>query len=214
MFDRPPGESEFRSWVLVALWSGLIFATIPFAPLAVKHVGRALGSSALTIILALLAAAALAGVLGWLVHRGKTDMGGFAWFAATSALLMALMTVLRPASPAEAFHYLEYGVLGLLLFRALTHRVRDWSIYIFAVLIGAMIGTADEVIQWLTPKRYFEFADIALNVTGVALAQAMLAGAVRPQIISGWPDAQQWRQVALLAGALALMLALCLAIPS
>ncbi|MGH6947935.1 MAG: VanZ family protein, partial [Kiloniellales bacterium] len=87
-------------------------------------------------------------------------------------------------SASEALHFIEYGVLGFLLFGALSHRTRDWGIYLAAALLGAIIGTIDEAIQWLTPRRYWALADIRLNVTAVLLVQGAIALGLKPKIIA------------------------------
>ena len=89
---------------------------------------------------------------------------------------------------------MQYGVLSVLLFRAFTHRVRDYSIYFAAAITGTIVGMIDETIQWLTPGRYFGLRDIWLNFTAVALVQTALAAGVRPEIVSGWPDGTSLRR--------------------
>ncbi len=79
---------------------------------------------------------------------------------------------LKAGSPEEAVHYLQYGMLSLLLYRAFTHRVRDYSIYAAVIIAGTMVGMVDETVQWLTPGRHFGVRDIWLNFTAVALVQA------------------------------------------
>ena len=98
-------------------------------------------------------------------------------------------TIRLSANPEEAVHFLEYGVLGLLIYRALTHRVKDVSIYFMALMIGAMVGMMDEAIQWVTPKRFWGLNDIWLNFFAVGLTQVAFAKGLRPSIISGRPGA-------------------------
>ncbi len=195
MLDRPPRETEFLSWTYVFVCTGFIFLTIPFAADVAGYVGRTFGGLVITTTFAILAAAALTWVLLVLIKRGKTSSVGYMWFAATACTLMFLIAWRASPFPAESFHYIEYGFLGMLLYRALSHRIRNYSIYALAIIIGTLIGFCDEAIQWLTPGRYFQLADVWLNFTGVALAQVMLAAAVRPTIISGWPDAARLRRV-------------------
>ncbi len=73
--------------------------------------------------------------------------------------------------PEEAVHFLEYGVLGLLLYRALSFRVLDATVFVAAALVGVIVGTVDEIIQWIVPGRYFDFRDIALNGGASVLVQ-------------------------------------------
>jgi len=73
--------------------------------------------------------------------------------------------------PEEAVHFLEYGVLGILLYRAFEDRVPDPTVYVAATLTGLLAGTVDEFIQWLVPGRFWDFRDIVLNGGAVALVQ-------------------------------------------
>ena len=88
-------------------------------------------------------------------------------------------------SPEEASHFLEYGLLGFFLFKSLSHQVRDKSIYFTATLFALLIGTFDEILQWITPQRYWDFRDVGLNCLSGGLFQLAIWKAVRPKIIYG-----------------------------
>ncbi|MBD3871962.1 MAG: VanZ family protein, partial [Acidobacteria bacterium] len=60
--------------------------------------------------------------------------------------------------PEEAVHFLEYGVLGVLLFRALSTHIHDGSVFAAGALIGILVGIFDEIIQWFVPGRYWSKA--------------------------------------------------------
>ncbi|NCF37689.1 MAG: hypothetical protein GWP56_15130 [Gammaproteobacteria bacterium] len=110
--------------------------------------------------------------------------------------------------PEEAIHVSEYGILGLLVYRALTHRVRDFSIYLMAALVVAMIGVIDEYIQWLTPSRVFDLRDIRTNAIAGALSQLAIFLGLRPSIIHGMPAAINWSRLCYLGIAALALLAL------
>ena len=100
-------------------------------------------------------------------------------------LVFVWSTLELRSSPEEAVHFVQYGVLGLLIFRALAHSIRDPTIYGTAVAIGASIGIVDEVIQWLTPERFWGLRDIWFNFVGVALTMVGIALGTRPSSIRG-----------------------------
>lgn len=213
MLDRPPVEREAVSWALAAGWTVVIYVTIPFAGDVARAVSRQFGGGiALTVILAMLVALLLACVLFLLIRRGRTSAASYMWFATIACTLLLLMTWFRSPYPAETLHYLQYGVLSMLLYRALSHRIRDCTIYPAAVFLGTAAGTLDEVIQWLTPGRYFDLDDVVLNFTGVVLVQLLLGLAVRPAIISGRPDGRSLGRLCLIAAFSVLPLALCHAV--
>lgn len=87
--------------------------------------------------------------------------------------------------PEETVHFLEYGLLSFLIFRALLHRVRDKSIYLTTSLLALLIGTFDEILQWITPERYWDFRDAGLNGLSAGLLQIVLWKVIKPKEISG-----------------------------
>jgi len=210
VFDRPPREPEWLSWLFVVVWSAAIYATIPFTRLLTSYVGDTWGREAFTYgVIAVIVLAALAALVG-LLRRPQTSTGGLLWLLAIAAVLVWLTLWLGAGSPEEALHFVQYGPLGLLLFRAFVHRIRDVSIYAAAAITGGIVGTVDEVIQWLTPGRYFGLHDVGLNFLAVALVQVAIAAGVRPAIISGWPDGAGLRRLCYLAALAVAVLGLCL----
>lgn len=67
----------------------------------------------------------------------------------------------------ERFHFLEYGLVGFLFYRA-TKPARDPSIFMATLLWGALAGTCEEWVQWLVPRRVGEARDVALDLYAVA----------------------------------------------
>jgi VanZ family protein len=66
----------------------------------------------------------------------------------------------------QRFHFVEYGVIGFLFYRA-WRALEDPAIVVLPVLAGILVGTADEWLQWFIPNRVGEIADILLN--GIAI---------------------------------------------
>ncbi len=210
MFERPPREREFLSWAYVVLWSGLILVTVPFVREGADYVRGKWGGEAFTYgVTAIVILVAGAGV-ALLLKRRRSSVAGYAWLLGIAGLIVYLTFGLRAGSPEEAVHFLQYGMLSLLLYRAFTHRVRDYSIYAAATIAGTVLGMVDETVQWLTPGRHFGVRDIWLNFTAVALVQAALAAGVRPKIVSGWPDRASLRRLCRLGVVAVAYLGLCL----
>jgi len=210
VFDRPPREPEWLSWLFVVAWSAMIYATIPFTRLLTNYVGDTWGREAFTYgVIAVIALAALLALVG-LLRRPRTSPGGLLWLLAIAAVLIGLTLRLGATSPEEALHFVQYGPLGLLLFRAYAHRIRDVSIYAAVAITGGIVGTVDEVIQWATPARYFGLHDVGLNFLAVLLVQVAVAAGVRPAIVSGWPDGAGLRRLCYLGALAVALLGLCL----
>ncbi len=209
MFDPPPRKREFLSWAYVALWSGLIFVTVPFVRSGSDYVRSRWGGETFTYgVTAIVILVAGAGV-ALLLKQRRSSAAGYAWLLGIAGLVIYLTFGLRAGSPEEAVHFLQYGMLSLLLYRAFTHRVRDYSIYAAATIAGTIVGMIDETVQWLTPGRHFGVRDIWLNFTAVVLVQAALVAGIRPKIISGWPDAASLRRLCHLGVVAVAYLGLC-----
>ena len=209
MFDHKPREHEWISWLLVAAWTTAILGSVPSIRLLTDTVQSHWGGATFTYAVSLLVIAGGAATLAFLIKRGGAPPARFAWLAAILGVYVYLTFDLRSRWPVEAFHYVEYGILSVLIYRALSHRIGDTSIYVACVLAGTLIGVLDECVQWLVPGRYFDFRDIELNFFAVALAQIAIASAIRPKNISGWPTARSWQRLSHLGAALVLALGLC-----
>ncbi|GEM_PF-589214 len=86
-------------------------------------------------------------------------------------------------------HFVEYGILSALLFRAFRARRTAWFASALAFAVAACLGTLDEVHQALVPGR------TASALDGVADAGGALTGGVLAALVSGW-----WRARSTAAG--------------
>ena len=186
MLDAPPKEPEWRSWLYAAVWSCVIFCTIPFAltfgDIIKTHIGRDF------FLFATVAVAMAAGILAINnLRRRSPPLSAYAWLLVILTAFIGYAYHLRNI-PLEPIHVLEYGILGLLVYRALVHRIRDYSVYVFAMLIVGLAGIIDEYIQWVIPSRIFDLRDIKTNVIVGGLAQIGIAAGLRPTLVSGLPS--------------------------
>ena len=209
MFDHKPREREWVSWLLVMAWTATILLSVPSIRYVTDYVQSQWGDATFTYSITLLLVGSAVATLTFLLKRGGMSLAQFGWLTAILGVYIYLTFSLRSRWPAEAVHYVEYGVLSLLIYRAFSHRISDNSIYMASVLAGTLVGVLDETVQWLVPGRYFDLKDISLNFSALSLAQITIATAVRPRNISGWPRARSWQLLSHLAAALVLVLGLC-----
>lgn len=193
MLDAPPNEPEWRSWLYVTLWSLVIFSTIPFARALTNALAERIGLEVfvyVTVFLALVgAAAALANL-----RKRRLPRSAYLWLFAVSAAFIAYAYYLRDI-PEEAIHVAEYAFLGFLVYRALLHRIDDYSIYLVATVVVGLIGTIEEYVQWVVPSRVFDLRDIRTNFVAGALAQVAIAKGLRPSIVASSPSLASWRRL-------------------
>jgi VanZ family protein len=67
----------------------------------------------------------------------------------------------------ERFHFLEYGLITALFYRA-WRRSADGSVLIMPVLAGLLVGTLEEWLQWFIPARIGEARDVLLNLFAIS----------------------------------------------
>jgi hypothetical protein len=67
----------------------------------------------------------------------------------------------------ERFHFLEYGLITWLFYRA-WRPLGDLAILILPALAGIIVGTAEEWLQWFIPNRVGDLRDIFLNLAAIA----------------------------------------------
>ena len=187
MFDEPLHENERTSWFYVGIWSLFIFVTVPLAreiqAYVSEHWGRDMFMHGVIIWVIIMLCIAL---LKLQAKRRVATAKNYQWLLGISGAFVAYTIQLRK-NPEEAVHFVQYGILAILVYRALTHRIADNGIYIVAMLITAAIGITDEAIQWLTPKRHWGLRDIWLDTIAAALALLALAKGLEPGIASGPP---------------------------
>ena len=196
------------SWLLVALWSLFILATVPFARTIQRFVTQRWGRESF-LVFTLGAIVVLTVALAIYLWRSSKRFGGAQVLWLVGVLAVYFLAANRLETPEESLHFLEYGVLGVLVFRALSHTMRDSAIYPAAVLVCTLVGAIDEILQWVTPQRYWEFRDVGLNALSAALAQIAIWKGLRPDYIAtGW-SVRGVRRLCRLGAVLTILLTLC-----
>ena len=202
-------------WWLVAGWTAAIFAVIPLARKIQSGVDATVGREAfLYTVFACLGVGVVYALA--LLRRSSLRIAWSqrVWLVLSAAAYAAGAWHLR-ANPEEAMHFVQYGVLSLLLFRAFRPSRPDAGIYAVSFFLGALIGALDEVVQWLVPGRFFDFRDMAINVFAVGLMQLALLLGVRPTGIQSPAKRSTLRMAWWFAAALAgLLMALLSATPA
>ena len=217
--DAVIDRSERVAWLLAGLWALGIFALVPLARTVQRIVREGVGNEAFgyaaLACIAIGAALALRRAL-----RGGSDGGG-AMSAPTSGSSASLLWLVGVAAvfiwyttrlwhnAEEAMHFVQYGVLSILLFRAVSRRVHDAWAFVIPVLLAALVGQIDECFQWLIPRRYYGLRDIWIDFVAASLTQIGLGMGLRPAHVARRFGIAGARSALLLASLNLAILTLC-----
>jgi VanZ family protein len=126
--------------------------------------------------------------------------------AAAVALGVGYGAVMSTGNPevdaVERFHFIEYGVIAALLYRA-WRPLGDGSPLVMPLLAGILVGTLEEWFQWFIPARVGEMRDVLLNTVAMACGLLFSLGLDPPARVTLQLDAAGRRRAGRLAAIVA-----------
>lgn len=162
-------------WLALCAYAALLYGLLPYGP----AMGRAVQASAVgTWLLGRgLVAIVLAGAIAAALRLRRRRAPPIAWALAGAAVLgYALALLWLRAIRLERVHLPEYGIAAALGWWALVARLGDrWPAYVAAAALAAAIGWGDELVQAVTPGRYYDLRDVAANAVGATLGTLVIA---------------------------------------
>jgi len=206
----PAGKKVFFSWLLVALCILSILLIVPIARSVRNFVEKHLSADFFGYsVICVVCIAFLTGIyLLWFRLKIRA-FPNYLWLAVIACVYI-VFTLKLWERPEEAIHFLEYGLLGFLLFRALRHHIHDKSIYLTAFLIGGLVGIFDEVLQWMIPQRIWDMRDIGLNALSSGLCQIAIWKGIEPKLPSSRVQPKSIRTLSYFVVTITILLALSL----
>lgn len=163
----------------IGLLRDVLFET--FATRAVK--GLSVGFAMIGAALLLFAIARIR-QRRWLRYAGLMASAALVWVQA-----VGFETELAQVNVAEKIHLLEYGLLALLLYRALLPTddapPADLRLFALPLIWVTFAGTLDEAVQWLVETRTGEIRDVALNLLSGACG-LLFAFSLQPPVRFRW----------------------------
>src|SRR5205814_7771500 len=158
-----------------------------WSPLAgvVRGALRSALPGAFQLIVGGVMAGTVAVLLALAIVRVRANRGPrFALIGIGLAICLSYLAAFRTGNAVvdvvEAAHFVEYGILAWLVYRVCRER-GDVSAFALPLVVGLIVGTLDEWLQWFVPERVGEMRDVALD--GVAALAGLLVsvGADPPQ---------------------------------
>lgn len=155
------------SWALVVMWTVVIFLTLPYAPVWRDWITDNFSGYAIPITVGVILLAIAGFTLSGIIKR-RSGFRTYAFFIIIMGLYaysLSRITIL-----VEQVHFLEYGLLVVLIIRALRLESKDIWQYLNAILMVTFIGVIDEYMQGVLSNRVGELRDIQLNIISGLLA--------------------------------------------
>jgi len=171
---------ERRLWLAAAGWLVAIWLSLYPARGAVNFL-RSRNVLMTSVLACFLIAGAVVVVWAW---RRRLRLSQWAILVVSGSVYATAFAVVR--RPEERLHFIEYGVMGILIYAALSERrrsrlaapARGWTrIFdpvrwpaISAFMLTTLLGWGDEVIQGILPNRYYDLRDLVFNALGGLMA--------------------------------------------
>jgi hypothetical protein len=95
----------------------------------------------------------------------------------------ASRTGMADVDAVERFHFIEYGVITLLFYKA-WRPSNDGSVLILPVLAAFIVGVFEEWLQWFIPVRIGEVRDVLLNLVAIGCGLLFCLGLDPPPRVS------------------------------
>lgn len=186
-------------WSICGLYVLMLYATLPLGRPVIDWVRTHLSLTQQAWLMNAIFSAAAVAIVVWLVRtRRVRSPAAYVSFALLARLVYCEFRSLV-VHPEERLHFLQYGALAVLLYKAVSCDLRGIRTYAAALALGALIGLGDEGVQYLTKyipdicawlgvsvnpltfRRYFGWNDVALNALGVAYGLAFVITVLRPR---------------------------------
>ena len=165
-------NKERRLWLLVLTVLVAIYSTLRLAGVLAQTLNETVQAGVAIATLPILIVLVVVGIwMGWRPNRAEIGV----WVGIISAYTMAMIRM--TATPAERTHLFEYGIVAVFVHQALLERQANGQrvplLAVLAVVITAIFGFVDELIQAFLPNRVYDLRDVGFN----ALAAVMAIGA-------------------------------------
>ena len=159
-----------RYWGCAAGWMLLIYVSLYF----VRPICDFLkGSTPFTLIINLGLAGVLSALAFWMIIRQKSSL--LAVFLTVGLVGMYALGLVLLSIPEEKIHFVEYGILAVLIHRAFIVDAPALKAFVLAWIAASFIGWGDELIQGWLPNRYYQTKDIVLNSVSALLGLCWIA---------------------------------------
>lgn len=171
---------EWR-WGIVAIYTGAIYAFLPFGTAFWGFVLNHWGSSINYLGLFFVCVLGAYFLIYLIFQKQVKKLSVYISFFAISCVCLALLKYMCVAG-AERFHLLLYGILSVIVFWAFKLHAKGNRIYLYTITLAFLLGATDEFIQGILPMRVFDIRDIFMNWLSSGMGELFIIFVLRPNI--------------------------------
>ena len=191
-----PRQLRAAPFVVAVVVSAILVLSAPFVGRVRAQIRTTFPGQFVTIVGGSIALAIGAALIVALVRIRERRALRYPLLALSLALGGAYSYATRTGVPevdaVEHFHFVSYGLVTMLFYRAWRGRparrtesasvpAGDGAVFILPVLSALIVGTLDEWFQWFIPNRIGELRDIFLNAAAIATGLLFSLGLDPPE---------------------------------
>ncbi len=183
--------TDYILWSLIVVYTGIIYATLSIVSKVRKFLVETYGDTVFDHIYWFF------GIIGVALlffcfrkYKGRQLLVKLLIFAIFTGIYAYYLSGMKYAI--ERIHFLEYGLLGVLVYIAFTRHISHWITVILSLHVVYWIGLGDEAIQGMLVNRVGEIRDSIINlfsgILGVMLwwfitEASRMQGKIKPGVI-------------------------------
>lgn len=155
-------KSKKRQIIFIIIYVLFIYATLPFMRPVLNYLIENFGKSNLSILVNTVLVSTL--LLSIFTLKKTFKFEAYKIGLAVTLFIVGLSIMLVYDRPEERLHFVEYGLLGYMIYFVLLKEISMPSIA--TIFLVSLIGMGDETIQHFLPNRVGDLRDIFMNSVG------------------------------------------------
>lgn len=202
-------------FVVASLVSAVLVLSAPFVGRIRGQIRTSFPGQFVTIVAGTIAIAIGGALILALVRIREKRALRYGLLALSLAFGAAYAYAMRTGNPevdaVEYFHFVSYGLVTLLFYRA-WRPLADGAVFVLPVVSALIVGALDEWFQWFIPNRIGELRDIFLNAAAIATGLLFSLGLDPPRRFTFFIGAEARARIRRVVAATVLVFALFVSI--
>ena len=168
-------------WAVVFFIYFLALFSSPLFNQAIIQLGQNTVNTSLNLTVSVIIGLVFIWFLAYLIKKAdRTAVSSYAWLSVF--FIITVFFLFKVETAKERLHFLGYGILSLVLYRALRHKVGTLMLYVWASVIIIVFAVLDENLQRLLGTASFELTDIGIDCLSGLSAQLLIILVARPRL--------------------------------